>query len=86
MSKGLGKLERQVLELVKSRKSRWNAYPGQGLGVVEVAWLIRDNPPSSLYQSVCRSVRSLERKHLIKAVKRGLEYGGVKRLYSLDKE
>ena len=77
MSKGLGKVERLVLEALKGQDSH------RVLSVGDLAYMVHwgidcfqtsDGPPSSppyaVYQSVCRAVRSLERKGLIKWKKR----------------
>jgi len=88
LSKGLGKVEKKVLEALEMHTGERQL----GLPVLKVAIQVHNGldcynrdesleyPPDSVYQSVCRAVRSLERKGLIQAGKRGIWYGGYKRI------
>ncbi len=79
MSKGLGKVERIVLEALKRHSNSrvpltvggiaCQAY--YGFDCFNSAELCPCNPPNALYQAVARSVRSLERKGLVKCERDG---------------
>lgn len=84
MSKGLGKVERIVLEALKRRD---DSYVSLTVGTVACqayygfdcfagAELCPCNPPNAVYQAVARAVRSLERKGLVKCERDGRLAGG----------
>ena len=76
MSKGLGRIERLVLDALERESG--NRIP---LDVVTLAYMVHngldcwitsdlvDKPPYAVYQSVCRAVRNLERKGLVRCGK-----------------
>lgn len=79
MSKGLGKVERLILESLQRMDSH------EILGVWDLAYMVHngidcfdrtfndpqpEKPPYVVYQSVCRAVRKLEQKGIIRGRKR----------------
>jgi len=81
MSKRLGRIEKLVLEALKREKD--NHIPPD---VMTLAYIVHngldclrdsdlaDEPPRAVYQSVCRAVRNLERKGLVRCGKRRCSY------------
>jgi hypothetical protein len=88
MSQGLGKVEAFVLEAL-NRYRPPVGWTGSALEVTRIAYQFVNGfdsalvirPSASVYQSVCRAVRSLERKGLVESVKRGQLVDGYKRIY-----
>jgi len=73
MSKGLGRIEKLVLEALKREKD--NRIPPDVMTIAYMVhngldcWIVLDSvdePPHAVYQSVCRVVRNLERKGLVR--------------------
>lgn len=79
MSKGLGKVERIVLEALKRRGDSRVPLTVQdiacqvyyGFDCFAGAELCPCNPPNAVYQAICRAVRSLEGKGLVKCERNG---------------
>jgi len=79
MSRGLGRIERLILESLQRKDSH------EVLGVWDLAYMVHngidcfartiddpqpEKPPYAVYQSVCRAARKLEKKGIIRGRKR----------------